>query len=607
MPNGVNNLTADEKSRSSIDLRSALNNLNEMTQSTQGDLKKSNSRNRMPSPNNHLSRHQQQMNQSTASQRQQSQHQQYQQYNGSYNEFNLTANIPTQSRSQINLHSYASQINSTNDQQFVHKSNHHNSHRINPYYLSAPESNWRRTNSDSALNQTTIYCEQQQQQQLNQQQIYQQQNQLNQNQIFDLQQRQKQVIIQQMTSQEMNKCDNQLNNQLNNQQTSLAGNNLNSSWDPGKQRQSNGNQQQSPQTTGAQQQAPVISINYNNQQQNTFSSSINNNTSNVQPIYTSSTINPNVQCTQTNYVNNMNSIGNDNYTIQQRQNGKRPKSCDQETNAFNNNQFNRTNANLVNNQISAQNRNQLPTLQFQSSSQNNLNQLNDQTTFTSSNSNHHSSVHVNTNQNTDSSANFLYANTNTCSGSLPDLNLFDNNHHQPVIPLDQDALSSGLNSNDNSNNSNQSALSNSSYQFSGITSSSVPCSSVLNSPMNYRANQNNNNFVQYNCSNPNSSNSNSPLHQNAFTNSTSAQQMINQQQPMNVVSSINSNINSNDFTNKIQDNNKFINQQITNNQLANQFHNHHISSPVRPSSVESTDDSGVIFNNQLTGNVSNLF
>lgn len=104
LPNvNVNNLIA--KSRSSIDLRSALSNLNEMTQC---DSKKINSRNRMPSPN-----HQTKINYNSSinsrHQQHQRQPQQYQQYNGSYNEFNLTASnipngIPIQTtRSQVNL------------------------------------------------------------------------------------------------------------------------------------------------------------------------------------------------------------------------------------------------------------------------------------------------------------------------------------------------------------------------------------------------------------------------------------------------------------------------------------------------------------------------
>ena len=361
---------------------------------------------------------------------------------------------------------------------------------------------------------------------------------------------------------------------------------------------------------------PVISINYNQQQQNAFTSSMaGNSPANVQAnLYSSG---QSVACTQTSYVNTntMNpTLGNENsYAIQQQQINGKKSSCDNTAFNLNSNAGNQFNRNLINQNAQATNRNQLPTLAFQSSSQSNLNQLNDQTTTfgNSLNSNHpdhqpnhhhHSSaIHVNTALNHNSNNNFLYANTAfstaQTTGSLPDLSLFNHQTVPLCVPLDpEDALSSGLNSNDNSNNSNQSALSSSSFQFSGVTSSSVPCGSMNN----YRANQSN--FIQYNCSNPNSSNSNSPLHQNAsFSNLTAGQQAaMGNSQPMNVGHN-NSGINFNNS--KLHDNSKFINQQITNNQLATQFHNHHISSPVRPSSVESTEDSGVIFN-QLTGNVS---
>ena len=627
----LNSLTANEKSRSSIDLRSALSNLNEMTQ----DLKKSTSRNRMPSPNQHLkSTNHSPINRHQPMQQRQQQPS-YQQYNGSYVDFhclNSTANnIPIQTRSQVNLPHYASQ-QSTNDQHFVHKTQHSSHHnRINPYYLSIPESNWRRTNSDSALHQSTIqYCEQQSQpqlvnqQQLNAQQQQQQQQQQQmynqppppQNQFYDLQQQQQRQKA--LAQQDLNKT--------NIHETDVAGNN-NNLMDPGKQQQvqqsnlhnsqqatimysptnltkTDLNSNRTPITAGTPG-APVISINYQNQ--NNFSSSMNSNANgNSSTMYTSAIINQNVQCTPTNYVNQ--STSSTAYAITQT-NGKRPKSCDtgQQENS-NNQQFNRT---LISNQGNLPNRggggNQLPTLQFQSSSQNNINQLNDQTIFSNLNSNHNldqsthhsSAIHVNTvstNPNSSSSSNFLYANSNPCSGSLPDLSLFNHQTAPLVVPLDQeDALSSGLNSNDNSNNSNQSSGSYqfTTNQFSGIASSSMPNQSSV---LNYRAVTAGNNFVQYNCSNPNSSNSNSPLHQNAYNHLTSQQQ---QQQPIANVGRT-SNIN---FINKIQDN-KFINQ-LTNNQLASQLHNHHISSPVRPSSNESAEDSGVIFN-QLAGNVSKI-
>lgn len=607
----VNNLTDCQKSKSSIDLRSALSNLNDLTQ---GELKKSNSRNRMPSPNSHHSKTSPSIGRQPMLQQDQQRHpqlqQQYQQYNGSYNEFNLTTvnSIPIQStRSQVNLSHYASQ--NANDQQLVHKSTYHSSshnNRSNPYYLSIPESNWRRTNSDSALHQSTsVYCDQQQQQQvqLNPQMYQQQANQVqSQHQMYDLQ-RQQQQQQQQMPAQDLNKCDNQqhLRNDVpgNNgaQGTILYSSNKTDLSGAG---------------------TPVISINYQ-QQANAFPPAMGGNSqANVQSNMYSGGGGGGAQsvaCTQTNYVNTntMNQApGNENsYSVQQ-MNGKNSNG-----NALNNSaagsQFNQQ-RNLINPNAQATNRNQLPTLAFQSSSQSNLNQLNDQTaTFGNSlnsnhidhppNHHHHSSaIHVNTTSAHHSNNNFLYANNNfsanQTTGSLPDLSQFQNHQTGPLcVPLDQDdALSSGLNSNDNSNNSNQSALSSSSFQFSGVTSSSVPCGSMNN----YRANQSN--FMQYNCSNPNSSNSNSPLHQNApFSNLTAPgqQQAMANSQPMNVPGAHN---NSN-FNNKLQDNSKFINQQITNNQLATQFHNHHISSPVRPSSVESTDDSGVIFS-QLTGNVS---